>query len=325
VTTEILPNIFQLEVPLLGNPLKSLNSYLIKGNDRHLIIDTGFNRPECKNAIMSSLQKLNISLDDCDFFLTHLHADHTGLVSDLASDSSRIYCSEEDGILLNKFESGEDWPNISSLLSSHGFPPEELITATQKHPAQTSSPIKQLKLSYVENGASIEIGAYHFICILTPGHSPGHMCLYEPTHRLLISGDHILARITPNITVWPQMPDALSQYLHNLDKTLELEIDLVLPGHRGLIYDCPKRIDEIKCHHQERLEEILGILNTVPLTAYQAASKMTWSLTYKSWDHFPLTQKWFATGEAASHLEYLVQQQKAQKNIIDGKFLFSVI
>ncbi|PKM90884.1 MAG: MBL fold metallo-hydrolase [Firmicutes bacterium HGW-Firmicutes-12] len=325
MTIEILPNIFQLEVPLHGNPLKSLNSYLIKGNNRHLIIDTGFNRPECKNAIISSLEKLKISLEDCDFFLTHLHADHTGLVSSLATNNSRIFCSKEDGILLNMFESGEYWTNVSSLLSSHGFPPDELITATQKHPAKESSPGKQLELSYIENGATIEIGEYSFICILTPGHSPGHMCLYEPKYRLLISGDHILARITPNITVWPQMPDALSQYLHNLDKILELEIDLVLPGHRSLIYDCPKRIEEIKNHHQERLEELLGILNSGPLTAYQAASKMTWSLTYTSWGDFPMIQKWFATGEAASHLEYLAQQQKVQKDTIDGKSLFSLI
>ena len=89
-----------------------------------------------------------------------------------------------------------------------------------------------------------------------------------------------------------------------------MAIDLVLPGHRGLISDCRGRISELERHHQARLEEVLDILQQGPLSAYQIASQMTWDMSYGSWEQFPFYQKWFATGEALAHLAHLVQERK---------------
>ena len=73
-----------------GNPLKALNCYVIKGKDRNLIVDTGFNRKECYEAMQQNLEELAVDLGKTDIFLTHLHADHTGLVARLASESSTM-------------------------------------------------------------------------------------------------------------------------------------------------------------------------------------------------------------------------------------------
>jgi glyoxylase-like metal-dependent hydrolase (beta-lactamase superfamily II) len=128
------------------------------------------------------------------------------------------------------------------------------------------------------------------------------MCLYEPDKKILVAGDHILIDITPNIQCWTDEQNPLQDYLTSLDKVNDMEIDLVLPGHRRVITDHRKRIAELKEHHRARLEEVLSILEDHPQTAFEVASQMTWDLDADSWEDFPRAQKWFATGEAIAHL-----------------------
>ena len=85
---EICQNIYRIEVPLPENPLKSLNSYVIKGKDRNLVVDTGFNQKICLEAMQTGLSTLGIDLSQTDFFITHFHADHFGLVAVLGAVQS---------------------------------------------------------------------------------------------------------------------------------------------------------------------------------------------------------------------------------------------
>lgn len=300
---EILPNLYLIEIPLPNNPLKSLNSYVIKGPERNLIIDTGMNRKECSEVMDLSLQELDVRLENTDFFITHMHSDHSGLVGAMATDTSKVYCSRPDaGVILGK----EPWDKILAGARAHGFPEEELKTILEKHPGYKYAPRGDIKFDIVQDGDEITAGDYRFVCVATPGHTRGHMCLYEPDKKVLVSGDHILADITPNISLFvPEEENPLEDYLANLDKVYQMDIELVLPGHRSLIYDVRKRIDELKRHHRERAEEILVILRKGSANAYQIASQMKWDIDCRTWEEFPTAQKWFATGEAIAHLRYL--------------------
>jgi len=102
--------------------------------------------------------------------------------------------------------------------------------------------------------------------------------------------------------------------LASLDKVYNLKVDLTLPGHRRLIENHQTRIDELKRHHADRLIEVLSILNQGGLNAFQVASQMTWDIDSESWDQFPVAQKWFATGEAISHLRYLEEEGQLIRN-----------
>ena len=149
---------------------------------------------------------------------------------------------------------------------------------------------------------SIRAGGYNFRCVETPGHSFGHTCLYDAENRMLISGDHILADITPNIQGWFDNWNPLQEYLKSLESTALLDVTLVLPGHRSVFHDMRGRIEELKRHHEKRAEEALHVLKTGPKTAYQVASEMTWDIVCDSFDLFPLSQRWFALGETIGHL-----------------------
>jgi glyoxylase-like metal-dependent hydrolase (beta-lactamase superfamily II) len=302
---EILPDLFRIKIPLPNNPLKYINSYVIRGSGRNLIIDTGLNRRECLEAMDHGLKALAVDLEGTDFFITHLHADHFGLVSTLVTPTSKTYFNRPDTEII---EAWGGWETMIDYGGLNGFPKEALRAALNSHPGYKFGSSWVPELSILRDDDTIKIGDYLFRCIETPGHTRGHMCLYEPHKKILISGDHILNDITPNIQCWSDDEDPLKHYLASLDKVEPLDVDLILPGHRRLFKNLKKRISELKAHHRKRAEEVLAILSEGPKNAFQVASEMTWDINYESWEQFPLTQKWFATGEAIAHLRYLEEK-----------------
>jgi len=207
---EILPNLYRAEIPLPKSPLKWLNSYIVKGKDRFLIIDTGFNREECLSAMNTTLHKLGVDLNKTDFFITHLHVDHMGLVGTLASDNATVYFNEREAQLIYAQSAGDNyWEKMLDLYIANGFAAENARTVMERHPAHKYSSQRKIDFTVVNDGDMIDIGDFHFRCVATPGHSPGHTSLYEANKKILVAGDHILFDITPNITNWLEMEDSL--------------------------------------------------------------------------------------------------------------------
>lgn len=319
---EVLPNIFCLKIPLPHNPLGVLNSYLIKGPERKLLIDTGFNWPECRSALLQGIAEAGVSLDDLEFLITHVHADHSGLLFDLAPPGSVVYASKRDADELRACFTRTYWEEVDREFRFYGFPQNRVGSEANQIKSYISG--HELGFIYLQDGTVLEAGGYHFTCIMTPGHTPGHVCLYDSIKKVLISGDHILPDISPNITMWLGVDDPLGDYLNSLDRIDQMEIELVLPGHRGVIRDCRGRIQELRDHHRARLDEIMVILENGAMDAYRVASRMTWDLNYSSWDEFPPFQRWFATGEAVAHLQHLLVREKIIKIATPEKFLFAL-
>jgi hypothetical protein len=112
--------------------------------------------------------------------------------------------------------------------------------------------------------------------------------------------------------------------LSSLDKVSDFDVDFVLPGHRRLILDHHARIGELKKHHAHRLAEVLTILEHAPMTAFEVASKMTWDLKCDDWKDFPVAQRWFATGEAISHIRLLEEEGKVGREAKGGLTRFGL-
>ncbi|MDD3652646.1 MAG: MBL fold metallo-hydrolase [Desulfotomaculaceae bacterium] len=323
---QIMHNIYRIEIPLPNNPLQTINSYIIKDKERTLVIDTGMNMEECKTAMLAGLEDIGVNLEEVDFFITHMHADHCGLVASLIKTRLPIiYCSLSAATEIAGLSKPEYWDKAKSIGHLIGFPDEELHCAINKHPGHKYSPRGQMSFSIYKDRDTFSAGGYDFTCIETPGHTAGHMCLYETEKKLLFSGDHILADITPNISLGLSYEkDLLAQYLKNLDRISMFDIDLVLPGHRNLSTDCKTRIHEIKNHHQLRADEVLSILGYGSQNAYQIASRMTWDMNYESWEQFPAAQKWFASGEAIAHLKYLEEKKLVFKEVREEVYYYSL-
>ncbi len=321
----IFPDLYKIEIPLPNNPLKATNSYFIKGEKRNLLIDTGFNRKECRAAYDEAIKALGFSMADTDLFITHLHGDHSGLIAYLAKPETKVFGGRYFAAASELGNKGPQWSYFEDFITQSGLRSTERITE-QDHPGWRFAAEPFSRIQIVANGDTIEAGGYHLQCIQTDGHAPDHYCLYEPDKKILFCGDHILAKITPNITIWGTPweidRDYLGEYFKSLEKCAELDIELALPGHRDLITDHRARIDELKVHHAKRLENTLDILGRESMNGATVASKMKWDLTFKKWDEFPSAQKIFATGEALAHLIHLVFAGEVSKELIGGVVYF---
>jgi glyoxylase-like metal-dependent hydrolase (beta-lactamase superfamily II) len=317
---EVRDRLYRIEVPLPNSPLKELNSYIIKAADRNLIIDTGFNRTVCFEAMQKGLSALNIDLSKTDFMITHMHADHSGLISRLATKTSTVYFSRIDAKV---FDKDNNWQAMIDYAQINGFPADELMKALHNHPGFKYSPQTIPDFHLIDDGNVIEMDDYRFKCISTPGHTEGHICLYDEDKKILFSGDHILFDITPHIESWAYRINSLKNYMESLDKVYNLPINIVLPGHRNFFTDLKGRIDALKEHHKLRADEVLDVVESKTKNAYEIAAGMTWDIDCESWEAFPIAQKWFATGEAIAHLRFLESEGRIKRNTSQKIVTFS--
>jgi len=322
---EILPNLYRVEIPLPASPLKWLNSYIVRGRDRFLMIDTGFNRDECLNAMSASLQKLGVDLTRTDFFITHLHSDHMGLLGKIAGDKARVLFNEREARRIYAQHAGVDhWQKILDVYIANGFTAESARTSLERHPAHRYGLKREIDFTIVKDGDRIDVGDFHFRCVATPGHSPGHTSLYDAEKKILIAGDHILFDITPNITYWVDMEDSLDRYLASLERVSALDVEIVLTGHRRLVHDLSGRVRELQEHHRARLDEVLAALGDGEKNILQTAPHIRWNISARTWEEFPVQQKWFAFGETMAHVKHLEGKGKVRGHNRSGRITYSL-
>lgn len=316
-------DLWRLEIPLVGNPLKNLNSYLILG-ERNLLIDTGFRQQPCREAMERQLAQIGVDRDRMDIFLTHLHSDHCGLAPELIRPGCRVYFGAVDGKRLAANQRDPlFWQRNYESYIREGFTPEEMAVLWQENPARTAAPVPYGDYVFLDDGAEVVYGEHRLRCLLTPGHTPGHLCLYDAAHRWLFSGDHVLFHITPNICRWDWAEDSLGDYLDSLRSVRGLEVELLLPAHRQDTGELRARTLELEAHHLRRIENAAQTVRGAPgLTACEIAGRMQWSIRCRSWAEFPLTQKYFAVGETLAHLDYLRVRGQMERRMVDGVYRY---
>lgn len=321
---EIRKNIYKIPVVLPGSPLKELNAYLIKSEERSLLIDTGFAAEESRQSLFESLNKLSIDVNKLDVFLTHFHADHAGLVDVLKNENNTVYISEADSRGIACELSEDFWVYVKNQSQLMGFPPGEDLNY-KEHPAYIQRAKNAVPCTYLKEGDELLYGGYHFTVLDLKGHTPGHLGLYEKDQAMLFSGDHILNKITPNICCWDFENDYLGLFLKNLKKVDALKVDKIFPGHRAFVEAPHKRIEEILGHHARRLGDARHILQKKPSTAYECACFIKWDFLGGYFIDFPVPQKWFASSEMLAHLQRLYFVGEVNRELApEGCFVYSL-
>jgi len=322
---EIAPSLYRIRIPLPSSLLDSVNVYVIKGQDRSLIIDTGMNLDLCMGAMEESLCSIDVEAAESDFFITHSHPDHFGLVPRLLGERSVVYIEKREVEAFKRVRSGAMFSEFRTFAQVTGFPHIDLgkiLPWDVTHPWERE---EVLPFRFVNDGDSLKVGDYHFQCITTPGHSPGHTCLYEAEKHLLLAGDHLLWDITPGVQARSDSADPLLSYLESLDRIYPMDVRLVMPGHREPFSRFRQRIDEIREHHRGRAAEIMAELKEGPQSVYEVASSITWSVADSdSWGSVPDLQKLLATGEAFAHLKYLEGTGALRSEVRKGRIMYSI-
>ena len=227
---EIIPNLYRIPVPLPDNPLRELNSYLIRGEDRSLLIDTGFRLPPCRRAMEEGLREAGADRSRLDILCTHIHTDHTGQCLDLIAPGRTIYIGAGDYPMTFRSYDAWFWDISDRRFSQEDFPPEEARVLLRTNPARTLGPdLERLSCTPLSDGDRLAVGDYVLEVIETPGHTPGGVCYHLPDDRLLLSGDTLFAGSVGRTDLpGGDMPTLMA----SLSKLVALPGDtIVVPGH----------------------------------------------------------------------------------------------
>ena len=139
-----------------------------------------------------------------------------------------------------------------------------------------------------------------------PGHADGQLTLLR--EGVLIAADHLLARITPTVGLWPESrPDPLGDYIQALERTIELAPTVAYGGHGDVVTDPVGRARELIAHHEERLRAAAAVLGPDPRTGYEVSYPLFGD------DLGPAARR-FAVAETLSHLERLVRDGRADRH-----------
>ena len=306
---QIAHGIYQIKVPIPDNPLEHLNCYLIEGAEGWFMVDTGWYTPDAFSSLKTGLNSLGIALTDINtMVVTHVHPDHFGLAGKIKQLSPRTklltHRWESDLIESRYVKFSELRDAMANMLQHHGVPSSDLLTL-----GEASFPALQfVTVTFPDRvlygGEIISTGFYDLEIIWTPGHSPGHICLYEPQNQLLFAGDHILPNISPNVSYHVQSGDnPLGDFIYALQKIQNLQVTKVLPAHEHIFTDLRSRIEQIFEHHNKRKTEIKQAIINGYHNSYEISSQITWDVPGLSWEQFPPLHKRSAVTETIAHLE----------------------
>jgi glyoxylase-like metal-dependent hydrolase (beta-lactamase superfamily II) len=330
---EIATGIYQVRIPLDGGhsfSLDYMNSYLVKGSAGWLMIDTGWYQPDSFKSLADSLHSLNLDFTDIHtIVLTHSHPDHYGMAGKIRQQAPRIelYCHRWEADLIEsryiKFSGPRE--DISFLLEKHGVPEAEINPL-----GSASMPVLQMVTITIPDhllygGEVISTGIFDLEVIWTPGHSPGHICLYEAQNRLLFCGDHVLPTITPNIGYHVLSGDnPLGDYFCSLGKLANLPVAAAYPGHEHEFTGLKGRISSIMEHHRQREAQIQNLISHQFSNSCEIARRLTWSLNLQ-WDEFPPLQKRAAITETIAHLEHMRWEGKVKKTVSNNRISYGPV
>lgn len=300
---QVAEQIFQIQLPL-PFPLKIVNCYALRDGDGWTIIDTGLHYPPGEAAWRSAFAEIGIDPARIGrVLLTHAHPDHFGMAGWLAQQSGApvLIAPEENEFVLRVWHRGAaNELAIVEFFRAHGLPTDlaEQVRETMAENRTMTKPWPETTL--LAPGTMIEIGTRQFQVIATPGHSDQHLVFYCAAERLLLCGDAVLTKITPNVSRWPDgHPNPLADFLSSLEVLGGLQVDLALPGHGPLIRAFSQRVAELRQHHAERLAVIERAAGA-GATAFDVCTQVFPTSTLSP------HQLRFAIAETLAHLEYLV-------------------
>ncbi|MFN8521525.1 MAG: MBL fold metallo-hydrolase [Chloroflexota bacterium] len=328
--TEVLPGIHQLKLPMTGSPLRWINGYLLKADDGWVLVDCGWNLPDVIEAFQGYLAELAVDPQDVrTLVITHYHPDHFGMSGTVVSlTRARLLMHRLDWLFVDRdlrdFEGAVE--RMTAWLRENGTP-DDVIDA-EPHRADEMS--RRFNFAQpdelIEDGHRLKVGKHEFEFVWTPGHTGGHVCLYDRDRAVLLSGDHVLDPITPNVSLnRGGLGNPMGDYIASLRKVGQLEADLVLPAHGEPFRGLTRRIDELLAHHDERESEVMEALAGGSKTGAAVAAALPWTRRKRHFSELASSQQRMAITETLAHLEELVARGRVSSGRCDGLIVYTAV
>jgi glyoxylase-like metal-dependent hydrolase (beta-lactamase superfamily II) len=292
--------------PFPDSPLRYVLAYLVETGRGPVLVDTGWPSAAAWDGLVAGVRETGHEISDVIAVLvTHFHADHFGLAYRIREASGAwIGMHEEDARAVSRFRTRSDFTDADRAWQiRRGVPAREIENLLP-------SPLAQWRDHRVDPDRMIEDGSRPLgdgaplRAIWTPGHTPGHLCFAEERYSLLLTGDHVLPRISPNISPSPiSSDDMLGTFLRSLAELANVEAEEVLPAHEYRFSGLATRVRQLHEHHRARLREVLAVIADADgCTTAEVAERLTWS---RPWNQAHGVVRRSAIGETYAHLVYL--------------------
>lgn len=318
------PAIFRIPVPFSNFKLESTNCYAVESEGDWLLVDTGAPSDQGFEHLMRTLAEIGFDAAHAQYFLTHLHLDHAGLVDRVVAKDAPLFLNERDYRYTETDLASDYARQLQDRLCEEGFAAEAEEHARTKR-AFASFFTGDRDLRFVSEGDTICVGSVRFEVVPTPGHTPGHHALWDPASRTLISGDHILFIISPNLGLSLPDGDSVADYLASLERVRRLEPERVLHSHGPLRDDFDERIVWLDEHTRRRVERIRKAIEDTPgRTAAEIITSMKWNVPYDRWADIPGVQRLCVLENALAALNHLILEGEAVRQRSNGLFRYTL-
>ena len=303
VSDRLPQGVLHVELPT-PFPVGPVNCYLLL-EEPVTVVDPGMLWDDSTAKLEAALTAVGRRMADIDqVLITHGHPDHFGAAGWLADEADAVVlCGRAEQPKLTGYL---DRRGMLDIVRRLGIPDklQDMFRSFYEGVQELTHPIAEHRFRLLDDGDRLLAGGRDWHVHVTPGHSVGHVSLFDPVTRLLLSGDHLLACITPNPVLEPDLdsPDgrrrSLVEYLASLDRFVRLDPLLVLPGHGPRFFDVPTLTESMRRHHDARAEEILELVRRGgETTPYQLSTEL-----------FPHIQEFavmLGVSEVVGHLDLL--------------------
>jgi glyoxylase-like metal-dependent hydrolase (beta-lactamase superfamily II) len=271
---EVAPGVHRLALPLGIQGIPTLSAYLLRGPSGDTLVDCGIAAgpgAEACAALDAALRACGSAVEQvARLVVTHAHIDHFGLAGEVVRRSGGDLCMHRRTELdIAKYtEPDEAVDQRELMLADHGlYGPELTASSTGLREWMPVMPSIGHPTVLFDGGERLAAGDRVWEVIATPGHSPGHVCLWSSVDRLLCSGDHLLQVASPPVTFERGFErDPMGSYLESLERVARLEPALVLPGHGPPFPDGARRARTIARGKTRRLDQVREVVEAAPLT-----------------------------------------------------------
>jgi glyoxylase-like metal-dependent hydrolase (beta-lactamase superfamily II) len=312
VVEQVRPGVWSVPVSWPRSALRYTLAYLLSVGDGAVLVDTGWPTDAGWESLVAGVKQTGHSITDItDVLVTHSHPDHLGLAAKVREVSgARIGMHPAEAEHVSRLARPGARERTARWLRARGAPAAETAEIIERSIAGVAFYGEQAAPDVLIDDGSLPVRGLGLRAIWTPGHSPGHLCFYETERRLLLTGDHVLPRISPHIGLNDDDddPDPLGRYLASLGGLQACAPDEVLPAHERRLTGLGDRVAELLAHHRARLAEIEHAVACLPgASTWRVAELLTWS---RGWQQTTGMTRRAAVSETLAHLAHLQGQQR---------------
>jgi glyoxylase-like metal-dependent hydrolase (beta-lactamase superfamily II) len=303
----------RIEVPT-PYPVGPANAYLFP-DDPVTLFDCGPNTAAAERALLSGLEAAAIRPEQiARVVISHGHPDHYGLAMRIRERSgARILAGAMD---VPKMIDDSMVAATGRLMLQAGIPAQQLMDMGDAERRLGPLRVRIPDAEPLHEGDELPFDGYGMRVLHLPGHTAGHVCLFDEASGVLFSGDTLLLNISPNPLMEPDPKDpsvrrrSLVEYLSTLDRLGSMALSAAYPGHGPPIHDPIGLIERMRVHHRERTEELAALLDDRGRSGWELANELFPSL--QGIDNF------LAVSEVVAHVDLLIADGRAEAFVRDG-------